>query len=91
MVSHLITRAWFVLIFSSISSTECWIASRDRADWCGPRSIASSMSACDHGLPVLVGHLNCAQTIKMSAAGCSIARPSGNIELWYVGRNLFAA
>ncbi len=91
MVSHSITRAWFVLIFSLISSAKCWIASGDKADWCGPRSIASSMSARIHGLPVLVGHPNCAQSIKMAAAGCSTARPAGHIELWYAGLNLFAA
>jgi hypothetical protein len=85
MVSNLITRAWFILTFSLISSTKYWIASGDRANWCGPRLIVSSMSAHIHVLPVLVGHPNCVQIIKMAAAGCSTARPSGHIELRNVG------
>jgi hypothetical protein len=91
MVSNLITRAWFILTFSLISSTKCWIASGDRADWCGPRLIALSMFARIHVLPVLVGHLNCVQFIKMAAAGCSTARPAGHIELQNVGLDLAAA
>jgi hypothetical protein len=91
MVSYLITRAWSILIFSLVSSAKYWIASLDGANWCGPHLIASLMSAHDHSLPVLVGHPNCAQSIKTSAARCSIARPTGQIELRYVGCNLFAA
>jgi hypothetical protein len=90
MVTHSITHAWFVLIFSLISSAkelDC-LWGQGQLVW-SPFDSLVNVRPCPWF--AYVGHPNCAQSIKMAAAGCSTARPTGHIELQYADLDLLAA
>ena len=67
--SHSTTWACFVRTFSLISAAMCSNASRVKADWWGPRAIASSISKIDHGFLVCIGQPHSAKFKSVFAAG----------------------
>ena len=55
MASHRMMRACPAATFSAVSAESCAAHSSDRAETCGPRSTAASISSFDHGRPVSAG------------------------------------